>query len=135
MSNWILNSELSTCFEYFAEFLVNIQLIDGPRKGRVEIHNNGRQGLVCSYGWDTHDATVVCQEKNLGTNGIAIQFTYNNTEAVWLNGVNCMGNESGLSLCPHNGIELVDNCTMVAGVECYGKSEIFADIHSSYIAI
>ena len=45
-----------------------------------------------------------------------------------------MGNESGLSLCPHNGIKLVNNCTMIAGVECYGKSEIFADMHSSYIA-
>ena len=33
-----------------------------------------------------------------------------------------MGNESRLSLCSHNGIEVVNNCTSVAGVECYGKT-------------
>ena len=95
--------------------------MNGSRKGRVEIYNNGERGLVCSNGWDAHDATVVCREKILGTNGNATKMTYNKTEAVWLNGVDCVGNESQLSLCSHNGIEVVTNCTFIAGVECFGK--------------
>ena len=99
--------------------------MDGPRNGRVEIHNDGKRGLVCSNGWDTRDATVVCQEKILGTNGTATQLTYNKTtERVWLNGVNCVGTESRLALCSHNGIAIVTNCTFVAGVECFGKESL-----------
>ena len=93
------------------------------RKGRVEIYNKGRWGLVCSNGWDTHDATVVCQETNLGTNGIATQLMFNRTETLWLSGVECMGNESQLSFCPHNGIGVLEDCTFVAGVECFGKTK------------
>lgn len=95
--------------------------MDDSRKGIVEIYNNGEQGLVCYSGWDTSDATVVCQYENLGTSGIPVQFPHDKTEIVWLSEVNCMGNESHLSLCPHSGIELVHNCTSVAGVECFGK--------------
>ena len=85
--------------------------------------NNGQWGLVCADGWDTHDAIVVCQEEGLGNNGTAIKFPYNNneTETVWLSGVDCMGNESQLSFCPHNGIGVVEDCEVVAGVECFGK--------------
>lgn len=67
---------------------------------------------------------MVCQQKILGTYGIATQLAYNKTETVWLNGVHCVGNESQLSLCSHNGIGVINNCTFVAGVECYGKTNI-----------
>ena len=39
----------------------------------------------------------------------------------WLSGVDCMGNETHLSSCPHNGIGVVDNCLFAAGVKCYGE--------------
>ena len=77
--------------------------------------------MVCANGWDTQDATVVCQEKNLGNNGTATQIAYNYTETFWLSGVDCMGNETHLSSCPHNGIGVVDNCLFAAGVKCYGE--------------
>ena len=96
--------------------------MDSPRKGTVEIYNNGRWRLICSDGWDTHDATIICQETNLGTNGNATQMTYNRAETVWLSGVNCIGNESQLSFCPHNGIGVVEDCEFVAGVECFSKT-------------
>ena len=94
--------------------------VESPHKGIVEIFNNGKWGLVCADGWDTHDATVVCQEKNLGTNGIATQAAYNKTETLWLSQINCTGNESQLSFCPHNGIGVLHDCAFVAGVECFG---------------
>ena len=62
----------------------------------MQIYNNGEWGLVCSDGWDSHDATVVCQEKRFGTNGNAIQVAYDNSETLWLSGVKCIGNESQL---------------------------------------
>ena len=105
------------------DFTVEIQPIDGLRGGIVEIYNKGRRGLICSTGWNSQDATVVCQEKSLGTNGTATHYAYNKTEAVWLNGVNCIGNESRLSLCPHDSIGIVDDCTLIAGVECFGRRQ------------
>ena len=98
--------------------------MDGLQKSRVQIYNNGKWGLVCSNGWDSHDATVVCQEEKLGTNGYATRMTYNKTEIVLISGFNCVGDESQLSFCPHSGIGVVDNCTLVAGVECFSKAEI-----------
>ena len=95
---------------------------DTPRKGKVEIFNNGQWGLVCANGWDTHDAIVVCQEERLGNNGTIIKFPYNQTETLWLSGVDCVGNESQLSFCPHNGIGVVEDCEFVAGVECFGNT-------------
>ena len=94
---------------------------DNSRTGRVKILNNGKWGLVCTNGWDVFDAIVVCQETKLGNNGTAIQLTYNQTEVLWLSGVDCMGNESQLSICPHSGIGVIDECAFIAGVECFGK--------------
>ena len=109
---------------YFTDFSIRMQNIseDNPRTGMVEILNNGRWGLVCASAWDTHDAIVVCQEKKLGNNGTAIELAYNQSETLWLSGVECMGNESQLSFCPHNGIGVVEDCEFVAGVECFGKA-------------
>ena len=115
-------------------FSVRVQgtLGETLRQGRVEIFNNGQWELVCADGWDTHDAIVVCQEERLGNNGTAIKFPYNNdeTETLWLSGVECMGNESQLSFCPHNGIGMVEDCEFAAGVECFGNT-IFV---SKYLA-
>ena len=107
------------------DFSVRVQnrSADYPRIGRVEIYNNGQWGLVCANRWDTQDATVVCQEKELGSNGTATQIAYSHNETLWLSGVDCVGNESQLSSCPHNGIGVIDHedCEFVAGVECFGK--------------
>ena len=113
-------------FYAFADFSTRVQSqSDGNRKkGRVEILNNRKWGLVCANGWDTLDAMVVCQEEKLGSNGTAIWFTYNQTETLWLSEVDCVGNESQLSFCPHNGIGVVNDCAFVAGVECFGKMHI-----------
>ena len=86
---------------------------------------NGIWGLVCANDWDTFDATVVCQETHLGTNGTAYQVTNNGSGTLWLSGVGCVGNESHLSQCPHNGIGVMGNCDQLsgfAGVTCFGET-------------
>ena len=112
-------------------FLVRVQgrFGDRSRTGRVEILNNEKWGLVCANGWDTDDAVVVCQEAKLGSVGTAIQYAYNQTETLWLSGMDCMGNESQLSFCPHNGIGVVEDCAFVAGVECFGMIIIYSMIY------
>lgn len=117
------------------DFSVRVQG-ESPEKGKVEILINGKWGPVCANGWDTLDAIVVCREKKLGNNGTAIRVSYNQTEMVWLSGISCTGNESQLSFCSHNGIGVVniDNCTFVAGVECFGKSVVNSS-HSYYMLI
>ena len=92
---------------------------DENRTGKVEILNNGEWGFVCANGWDTDDAIVVCLQTKLGNNATAIH--YNQTGTLWLSEVRCMGNESQLSSCPHNGLGVVDDCELIAGVECFGK--------------
>jgi len=90
----------------------------------VEVFINGVWGLVCANDWDTFDATVVCRQTSLGTNGTAYQVTNNGSGTLWLSGVGCVGNESRLSQCPHNGIGVMSNCDQLsgfAGVHCSGE--------------
>ena len=83
--------------------------------------SNGQWGLVCANDWDMRDAMVACQDALLGNNGTTIKYPHSQTEKLLLSGVDCMGNESQLSLCPHNGIGVVEECALVAGVECFGE--------------
>ena len=107
----------------FVDYAIRLQSRpgDSSKVGRVEIFNNGRWGLICANGWDSADAIVVCQETELGVNGTAIEYNYDHMDTVWLSGVTCVGNESHLFLCPHNGIGVVNDCAFIAGVECFGK--------------
>ena len=81
----------------------------------------GIWGTICDSGWDGIDATVVCKELGY-VNGIATQQAQfgSGSGPVWLNQVGCLGNESKLSHCTHNGAGNVGSCTHVqdAGVVC-----------------
>ena len=88
----------------------SLRLIGGSdnRTGRVEIfiEPNNTWGTIYDYGWDDHDAQVVCREL-IGTTGTALlRFSPNASPNVpiWLNNVNCNGLESRLIECQHNGL-------------------------------
>lgn len=125
LASFTYAAKISLCwYASYTGFSVRIQnnFRNENRKGRVEILNNGKWGFVCANGWDADDAIVVCLQTKLGSNATAIQYAYNQTAGkLWLSGVGCMGNESELSSCPHNGIGVVDDCELIAGVECFGK--------------
>ncbi|XP_072566340.1 antigen WC1.1-like [Paramormyrops kingsleyae] len=93
--------------------------------GRVELWHNGSWGTVCDDSWDLRDAQVVCRRLGCGT---ALEAHGNSafgrgTGTIWLNEVNCRGDELHLWDCPHS-LQEQRSCSHKedAGVTCAGSS-------------
>ncbi|XP_078016986.1 neurotrypsin isoform X1 [Epinephelus lanceolatus] len=102
---------------------IPLRLVGGLEdfEGRVEVYHNGKWGTVCNNQWDDTDAEVVCRQLNLG--GVAKAWTGahfgQGDGPIFLDGVQCTGNELSLEECPHNPWEQ-HNCDHMkdAGVSC-----------------
>ncbi|XP_013414178.1 deleted in malignant brain tumors 1 protein [Lingula anatina] len=96
------------------------RLSGGPTatEGRVEVLFNGTWGTVCDDDWGVNDATVVCRSLGFGGPGVPFSgsgsggsppFTGDlygipvQSTPIWLDNVNCAGDEGDLSQCSHNG--------------------------------
>ncbi|NXD68412.1 MARCO protein, partial [Eolophus roseicapillus] len=95
-----------------------VRIAGGGRRGRVEIFHKGSWGTICDDGWSTQDATVVC--RMLGYTRAIDAFTATaGSGQIWLDDVNCSGNEYSIFDCekPNWG---VNNCSHNedAGLEC-----------------
>ncbi|XP_058890118.1 lysyl oxidase homolog 3A-like isoform X5 [Acipenser ruthenus] len=111
-----------------------VRIVGGrtTHEGRVEIKKGSKWGIVCSEGWTTKEAMVVCRQLGLGYSLHAITETWywdgsNVTEMV-MSGVKCTGNEMSLSHCQHHGSSI--NCKntdtrFAAGIIC---SETISDL-------
>ena len=75
------------------------------REGRVEIFYNGRWGSVCHNSFDSNAAAVICRQ--LGFPGSKTYRTYAyygaGSGVIWLDDVSCVGDETNLASCTHNG--------------------------------
>ncbi|XP_022088383.1 uncharacterized protein LOC110978050 [Acanthaster planci] len=95
-----------------------VRLVDGSSNtdGVVEIFFNDRWGKVCSYGWDSADASVVCRQ--LGFHGLNVSVIYNRQSQTvdYLMNVDCTGDEAKLADCGYNGWNA--HCFKYAGVMC-----------------
>ncbi|XP_026208372.1 deleted in malignant brain tumors 1 protein-like [Anabas testudineus] len=91
--------------------------------GRVEIYYNNIWGTACDNGWDLNDASVVCRELGYGAalGAFSLASSGEDTGQIWLDDVDCSGNESSLTECQHNGFGK-HNCrhSKDAGVVCSG---------------
>ncbi|XP_059212966.1 deleted in malignant brain tumors 1 protein-like [Centropristis striata] len=84
-----------------------LRLMNGTNRcsGRVEIYHNGQWGSICDDGWEMQEADVVCREMNCGT---ALSVKYKSffgrgQEDIWLDDLQCTGEEKFLADCPNRG--------------------------------
>ena len=93
------------CYAFTSSFAA--RLVNGSTiyEGRVEVQYNGIWGTVCDYGWDLHDAQVVCSQLGFGK-ATAVQYNSFYGEGygqTWLSYLNCIGNELTIGNCSHYG--------------------------------
>uniref|UniRef100_A0A3Q4HXQ3 Soluble scavenger receptor cysteine-rich domain-containing protein SSC5D n=1 Tax=Neolamprologus brichardi TaxID=32507 RepID=A0A3Q4HXQ3_NEOBR len=82
-----------------------LRLVNGIDRcsGRVEILHDGHWGTVCDDEWDFRVAEVVCRAIDCGTpQRVKLGAFFGEGQGViWLDNVNCLGNETSLGQCSH----------------------------------
>uniref|UniRef100_A0A8W8NH25 Uncharacterized protein n=1 Tax=Magallana gigas TaxID=29159 RepID=A0A8W8NH25_MAGGI len=75
-------------------------------EGRVEVYRNGVWGTVCDESWDDQNTAVVCTSMGFSSERAKTlhdQPFGRGTGQVYMNGVECQGNESSILQCYHRG--------------------------------
>lgn len=113
------------CFNSEVE-ITDIRLGDNAKTtGRVEVKVTGLDewGTVCDDKWDDADATVVCRFLGFDAGRATFEGHAAGNGKILLDNVECVGNETSLSECLHQGINS-HNCehSEDAGVECFNMT-------------
>ncbi|XP_015235513.1 PREDICTED: deleted in malignant brain tumors 1 protein-like, partial [Cyprinodon variegatus] len=119
--------------------LIRLAGSDGYCSGRVEIYHSGAWGTVCDDGWGKTQAQIVCRQLGCGESQNIPPPSYfgEGTGPIWLDNVQCRGNENALSTCSHRGYGVHDcGHHEDAGVICsyntilpYGACSGYVQIH------
>ena len=97
----ILNLQLNVLYFH------TVRLANGstPFEGRVEVLYQGVWGTVCDDLWEVDDAEVVCRQLGYGRAlaGPREAKFGRGKGHIWLDWVECDGNENSISECGHDG--------------------------------
>ena len=111
----------------FAYTFIAVRLVGGSsyNEGVVEVYYHGRWGAVCYYGWDEHDANIVCRQLGFKSAEL-VNFGTRPEPYILLENLICSGNDTILASCAHYGVGIRLECNQyshytVAGVKCHGK--------------
>uniref|UniRef100_A0A9J7XBR2 SRCR domain-containing protein n=1 Tax=Cyprinus carpio carpio TaxID=630221 RepID=A0A9J7XBR2_CYPCA len=90
------------CLNIFDHVPLRLRGGEGRCSGRLEVYHNAVWGSVCDDQWDISDAQVVCRQLGCGA---ALRADGNSVfgageGVVWMNKVECRGNEIHLWDCP-----------------------------------
>ena len=76
----------------------------------MEVYYNGEWGTVCDDEWDLNDARVVCRQLGFRPPIAALEYSHygemkygEGSGEIWLDNVECVGNELIIQNCVHNG--------------------------------
>ncbi|XP_016155003.1 PREDICTED: deleted in malignant brain tumors 1 protein-like isoform X2 [Ficedula albicollis] len=80
-------------------------------EGRVELYDGSTWGTVCDDQWDLRDAQVLCRQLGCGQPVAALDTAHfgPGSGRIFLDDVQCRGDEPSLQMCRHNGWG-VHNC-------------------------
>uniref|UniRef100_A0A8C0V8D6 Scavenger receptor cysteine-rich domain-containing protein DMBT1 n=1 Tax=Cyanistes caeruleus TaxID=156563 RepID=A0A8C0V8D6_CYACU len=85
----------------------SVRLVGGRNgcEGRVELYDGSTWGTVCDDQWDLQDAQVVCQQLGCGRPVAALDTAHFGLGSgrIFLDDVQCRGDEPSLQMCQHNG--------------------------------
>ena len=93
-------------YHFFAGTHLRLQ---GPSSkngtGRLEVFYNGTWGTICEYGWNMNSARVACRQLGYKYTLRALmgKDVPDGSGPIWLDYVQCKGNEADFGHCPHRG--------------------------------
>lgn len=119
------------CIGVFSQARSSIRLVGsgGNCAGRLEVFHNGLWGTVRNDLWDIEDAQVVCRQLRCGIalSDHVLSWFGPGTGPVWLNQVECQGNEVALWDCRYQFSEEDESGHQEdVGVVCSGSVLISA---------
>ncbi|XP_033630027.1 adhesion G-protein coupled receptor G4-like isoform X2 [Asterias rubens] len=92
---------------FFSDSSAGVRLVGGsvPSEGRVEVFYDGQWGTVCDDGWYITDASVVCRQLGFtgATNAWLSAHFGEGTGQIFMDDINCDGNEKRLQDCAFGG--------------------------------
>ena len=95
--------------------------------GRAEIFYNGEWGTICHDYWDNPETNVFCRQLGFegAITGLRSAAFGEGSGMIWMDDINCTGQETAISQCVHKGWRVTDcKHSQDAGVICIPKGEM-----------